>query len=107
MSFLDADDASLAEEVKVRLDEEPEAFAIPVSVWEIAMKQALGKIKQPRDLAKRVRDSDFRELPITFNHAIVAGRLPMIYRDPFDRMLVAQATTEGLMLVTRDLDIQK
>jgi PIN domain nuclease of toxin-antitoxin system len=102
-----SDDPLLDEEVKAQIDAEPEAYVSPVSVWEITMKQALGKIKQPADLPERVRDSGFRELPVTFNHAIVAGRLPMIHRDPFDRMLVAQAQTEALALVTRDPHIQK
>jgi PIN domain nuclease of toxin-antitoxin system len=77
----------------------------PVSaatLWEIAIKQALGKIAAPADLPERVRDSGFRELPIGFSHAIAAGRLPLIHRDPFDRMLVAQARCEDLTLVTRD-----
>ena len=49
----------------------------------------------------------FRELPVTHAHAIAAGRLPVHHRDPFDRMLVAQAKSEGLTLVTRDVDIQR
>ena len=47
-------------------------------------------------------DSGFRELPIDFTHTIAAGRLPLIHRDPFDRMLVAQARCEDLILVTRN-----
>jgi PIN domain nuclease of toxin-antitoxin system len=49
----------------------------------------------------------FRELAVTYAHAIVASRLPAHHRDPFDRMLVAQATVEGLTLVSRDADIQR
>ncbi len=71
-------------------------------VWEIAFKQALGKITGPADLPERVRDSGFRELPIGFAHAMAAGGLPLIHRDPFDRMLVAQARCEDLILVTSD-----
>jgi PIN domain nuclease of toxin-antitoxin system len=54
------------------------------------------------DLAERIRDSGFRELPISFEHAIAAGHNPRIHRDPFDRMLIAQARCEELTLVTRD-----
>jgi PIN domain nuclease of toxin-antitoxin system len=72
------------------------------TIWEIAIKQALGKITAPANLSERVRDCGFRELPIGFAHAIAAGRLPMIHRDPFDRMLVAQARCEDLILVTSD-----
>jgi len=101
------DDPTLSEEVKTLIDEEPEAYVSPATVWEVTIKHALGKIKQPPDLPERIRDSDFRELPIRFDHAIAAGRLPMIHRDPFDRMLVAQAQCDDLTLVTRDPRIQK
>lgn len=59
------------------------------------------------DLAERVRDMGFRELPITHAHALVARRLPVHHRDPFDRMLVAQATVEGMTVATRDSEILK
>ena len=97
-----ADDPGLPEEIKDRLDHEPDVRVSAATIWEIAIKQALGKISAPADLADRVRDSGFRELPIDFTHAIAAGRLPPIHRDPFDRMLVAQARCEDLTLVTRD-----
>jgi PIN domain nuclease of toxin-antitoxin system len=97
-----ADDPQLADEIKDRLDHEPDVRVSAATVWEIAIKQALGKITAPPDLLERVRDSGFRELPIGFPHAMAAGRLPMIHRDPFDRMLVAQARCEDLTLVTRD-----
>jgi PIN domain nuclease of toxin-antitoxin system len=77
-------------------------FLSPVSLWEITLKQAIGKLGGPADLAVRVRDMGFRGLPVTHAHAIAAGRLPPQHRDPFDRMLVAQAVTEGLTLVSRD-----
>ena len=97
-----ADDPSLTEEIKERLDREPDVYVSAATIWEVAIKQALGKISAPADVAERARDSGFRELPIGFAHAAAAGRLPMIHRDPFDRMLVAQARGEGLTLVTRD-----
>jgi antitoxin (DNA-binding transcriptional repressor) of toxin-antitoxin stability system len=73
----------------------------------IAAQQAAGKLGGPRDLAELVRDMGFRELPVTHAHAIEAGRLPVHHRDPFDRMLIAQARIEGLTLVTRDPDVQR
>jgi len=102
-----SDDPTLFEEIKTLIDEEPEAYVSPATLWEVTIKHALGKIKQPADLPERIRDSDFRELPIRFDHAIAAGRLPMIHRDPFDRMLVAQAHCDDLTLVTRDPRIQR
>jgi PIN domain nuclease of toxin-antitoxin system len=100
------DDPTLADDVKERLDHEPGVCVSAATIWEVVIKQAIGKLKEPADLPERVRDSGFRELPITSEHAIVAGRLPAIHRDPFDRMLVAQAQCEDLTLVTRDANVQ-
>jgi PIN domain nuclease of toxin-antitoxin system len=102
-----ADDVSLSDEVKSTLDNEPEVYVSAATVWEIAIKQAIGKIVQPTDLLEHIRVSGFRELDITSEHAMAAGRLPLIHRDPFDRMLVAQARCEGMTLVTRDPHCQK
>lgn len=101
------DDPTLSEDIKSLLDHEPDVFVSPVTVWEVTVEQAIGKLQEPIDLPERIRDSGFRELPVTFEHAIVAGRLPSIHRDPFDRMLVAQARCEDLTLATRDAAIQK
>ena len=101
------DDPTLADEVKDRLDLEPEVYISPATVWEVAIKQSIGKLRHPADLPKRIRDSGFSHLPITVDHGIAAGRLPLLHRDPFDRMLIAQAQLEGLTLVTRDEHIQK
>lgn len=102
-----ADAPELADEIKDRLDHEPDVRVSATTIWEIGIKQALGKITAPADLPERVRDSGFRELPISFAHAVAAGRLPMIHKDPFDRMLVAQARCEGLTLVTRDANCEQ
>jgi PIN domain nuclease of toxin-antitoxin system len=102
-----ADDVSLGEDMKTRLDHEPDVYLSSASIWEVAIKQAIGKLKEPYDLPERIRDSGFRHLPITAEHAIEAGRLPLIHRDPFDRMLVAQARCANLTLVTKDPGIQQ
>lgn len=102
-----ADDPTLSEDVKSRLDVEPDVYVSSATVWEIAIKQAIGKISQPADLPDVIRGSGFRELLISFEHAIAAGRLPLLHRDPFDRMLVAQANCENLTLATRDANCQK
>ncbi len=98
-------DATLGAEFLDRLRHDPDIFLSPVSLWEITIKQAAGRLAGPPDLAGRVRDMGFRELPVTHVHAIAAGRLPLHHRDPFDRMLVAQAATEGLTLASRDASI--
>jgi PIN domain nuclease of toxin-antitoxin system len=96
-----ADDPSLSDEIKARLDHEPDVYVSAVTIWEVAIKQAIGKL-EPADLPEQILRSGFRELPVGSRHALAAGRLPLIHRDPFDRMLVAQARCEDLMLVTRD-----
>ncbi|MDQ0367852.1 PIN domain nuclease of toxin-antitoxin system [Catenuloplanes indicus] len=95
-------DATLGEDILDRLRHDPDVYLSPVSLWEITIKQAIGKLTGPADLAERIRDAGFRELPVTYAHAIVAGRLPPHHRDPFDRMLIAQAAAEGLTLASRD-----
>lgn len=97
-----ADDPELSDELKETIDEEVDVFVSAATVWEVAIKQQIGKITAPMDLPERIRDSELPNLAITAGHAIAAARLPPIHRDPFDRMLVAQAQSEGLALVTRD-----
>ncbi|MBW3360812.1 type II toxin-antitoxin system VapC family toxin [Streptomyces microflavus] len=96
------DSDELSDQVKDLLDTEPSVHLSAVSAWEIAIKQSLGKLDGPDDLAERVRDSQFTSLPITAGHGVRAGRLPGLHRDPFDRILVAQAQIEGMTVVTRD-----
>jgi PIN domain nuclease of toxin-antitoxin system len=102
-----ADDPSLSAEIKDRLDHEPDIYVSSATVWEVTVKQAIGKLKEPADLPERIRNSGFRDLPVGSEHAIAAGRLPMIHRDPIDRMLIAQARCEDLTLVTRDSRCQQ
>jgi len=101
-----SDDPTLAAELKDRLDHEPDVYVSAATIWEVAIKQSIGKLK-PDDLPERVRDSGFRHVDITAEHGIAAARLPLLHRDPFDRMLIAQAKTEHLTLVTRDAEIAK
>jgi PIN domain nuclease of toxin-antitoxin system len=74
-----------------------------VSVWEASIKAALGKLDVPESLELAFNADGIEPLPIELRHAERAGALPPHHRDPFDRMLVAQAQLEGLTLVTRDL----
>lgn len=101
-----AADPRLGDDVKDLIRTEPDVFVSPVTTWEVAIKQAQGKLG-PANLPERVMGVDFRELPVRSSHAVVAGRLPPIHRDPFDRMLVAQAKCEGLTLATADTAIHK
>jgi PIN domain nuclease of toxin-antitoxin system len=72
------------------------------TAWEIAIKQALGKMTMDGNLEQEAREQGFAMLPITFPHAAETLTLPTIHRDPFDRMLVAQARVESLPLLTVD-----
>jgi PIN domain nuclease of toxin-antitoxin system len=73
-----------------------------VSVWEIRIKQALGKVRLPRGFRAALDAQQFTSLPVTAEHAHTMADLPSVHRDPFDRMLAAQARTESLVLVSRD-----
>lgn len=72
-----------------------------VSLWEIMIKQGKGRLELPLGFVDVLRE-DFGELPLTGAHVIAARDLPALHRDPFDRMLVGQALTEGLTIVTAD-----
>ena len=72
---------------------------------EIAIKRAEGMLEAPDDMDRIVEDEGFEKLPITLFHGEQAGSLPEIHRDPFDRMLIAQAQAEGLELLTKDSEI--
>lgn len=77
-------------------------YVSAASLWEIAVKAQLGKLRASLDAVFDVAADGFRELPIRGAHARAAGELPPHHKDPFDRMLVAQAQVEGLALVTVD-----
>ena len=73
-----------------------------VVIWEVAIKRRLGTLDAPSDLLVRLEEADVDLLPITARHADRVGTLPMHHQDPFDRLLVAQADTDGLTLVSAD-----
>ena len=80
-------------------------FYSAVSIWEVAIKYSLRRpdfTVDPQELKFNLDDSGFRELPIRCEHTFAIHDLPRIYRDPFDRLLVAQAIVEGLTLLTVD-----
>lgn len=83
-----------------------EVFVSAASAWEVATKHRLGKLPGAGplvvDFAREVRRQGFQPLPITLEHGQVAGQLPGPHRDPFDRMLVAQAREEKLAVVSND-----
>lgn len=83
-------------------DPRNQIFVSAASTWEIAIKISLGKLEAPDDMDSVVEDEGFSKLPISLYHGQLAGQLPPIHRDPFDRMLIAQAQSEGLILISAD-----
>lgn len=83
-------------------DPDNQAYFSAASVWEIAIKAALRRLPAKPDYAAAIRTDNFLPLDITVAHAEAAGALPLHHRDPFDRMLVAQAQLEGLVIVSHD-----
>ena len=79
-----------------------DVFLSAASVWEAAIKTAAGRLTTPAPLEHGAASAGLLELEISWAHARGAASLPPLHRDPFDRMLVAQARADGLVLVTRD-----
>jgi PIN domain nuclease of toxin-antitoxin system len=87
------------------LDPQNELLFSAASLWEIAIKRTLGREDfrvEPRVLRRGLLDNGYVELPITSQHAVSIDGLPPVHKDPFDRLLVAQALVEGVTLVTSD-----
>ena len=102
------DDPKLrAETRKTVTDPDHEIVVSAASIWEAAIKRAVGKLRfETPILLDTLRRGGLRVLPITAEHALAAGDLPRHHEDPFDRMLVAQAMAEGLTLITRDATLR-
>jgi PIN domain nuclease of toxin-antitoxin system len=92
----------LTAEARRAIAEADTVYVSAASAWEVAIKIGLGRLRPTRTVQEAASDSGFLELPVTFSHAERLTGLPPHHRDPFDRMLVAQAAVEELALVTRD-----
>ncbi|MEP7351804.1 MAG: type II toxin-antitoxin system VapC family toxin [Acidobacteriota bacterium] len=82
-------------------------YVSAASVWEASIKAARGKLTLHGDLTAQIEAHRFTPLAVTFAHAVAAGYLPLHHTDPFDRMLIAQARAESLVLVTADKQLRK
>lgn len=103
-----ADDRRLGPETRALIAKP----TVPVHVsaataWEIAVKRAMGKLDAPGDIEGWIADEGFFELPLGVAHAVESAALPWHHRDPFDRLLIAQARLEELALVARDDEIDR
>ena len=95
---------------KLLLDRHHELLFSAASLWEIAIKSTLGREDfqvEPRLLRRGLLDNGYVEVPITSQHAVSIDLLPPLHRDPFDRLLLAQALAEGLTLVTADAQLAR
>lgn len=91
-------------------DEANELVFSAVSLWEVAIKQQLGREDFRADarlLRRGLLDNGYTELPVTSAHAVALDLLPPLHKDPFDRMLIAQAVVEGIMLLTADANLAR
>ena len=97
------DHPSLSERAReVIADPDNTVYLSAIVIWEIRIKQAIGKLSLPDDFRKVLDEQQFTNLPITLDHAHALEALPLIHRDPFDRMLIVQAHVEGFTIVTHD-----
>lgn len=94
-----------AEARKLIDDSDNELLFSAASLWEVSIKRGLGRkdfTVDPRVLRRGLLDNGYSELPIGSDHVVEIDSLPAIHKDPFDRVLVAQATVEGITLLTTD-----
>lgn len=96
------DSAAMGPDCRELIEHADEAYFSAVTPWELGIKRALGKLTMPDGLAEVLELGGFVSLAISADHAEMASTLPTHHRDPFDRMLVAQAQLEALVLVTAD-----
>jgi PIN domain nuclease of toxin-antitoxin system len=93
---------------RLLLDDDNDLLFSAASLWEIAIKRTLGRADfkvEPRVLRRGLLDNGYVELPITGLHALGIDSLPPLHKDPFDRMLLAQAIAEGITLLTADAQL--
>ena len=106
-----ADDQRLSADAR-RLIQNPDnpRYFSAASLWEITLKRGLGRADfqaDPRLLRRGLLNNGYAELPVTSEHAIAVGDLPAIHKDPFDRLLLAQARIEGAILLTADDQLRR
>jgi PIN domain nuclease of toxin-antitoxin system len=97
---------SLSTAARGAIEAADEVYVSAASIWEIAIKARLGKIlADPDELVAAIAASGFIELPVLASHAAAVSRLALHHNDPFDRLLIAQAITEPLKLLTADAQL--
>lgn len=100
--WLDEKPMRVQKHVVRQIEEATRVFVSAVTAWELGIKESLGNLTLARPVSEFIRVHGLIELPITIHHAEAIRSLPLHHKDPFDRLLVAQAKVEGLVLVTAD-----
>ena len=101
------DARALSRDARRLIERADELHVSSVSLWEASIKVGLGKLELDMDdLEARLNDAHVFSLPVTWEHAKQVRRLPMLHRDPFDRMLIAQALSEPLHLLTHNVQLR-
>lgn len=104
------DHSKLTKKIKMIIEDADERYVSSASIWEIAIKKGLGKLDYNNEidnLADAIEKSGFVELSLTAKHAAAVCHLEPIHRDPFDRILIAQAISEPLFFLTSDSHLEK
>ena len=102
-----ADDAALGEQARAAIaDERTTVYVSAATAWEIELKRTKGKLEVRGDVIDWIEQNAFLALPIDAAHAVAGAKLPPHHRDPFDRVLIAQAQLEKLALVTADARVR-
>jgi PIN domain nuclease of toxin-antitoxin system len=95
--------ARLTPSARALIDSASEVYVSSASIWEIAIKHRLGKIEEdPEEIVEKMEQAGLHGLLVDMRHAVASGKLTLLHRDPFDRLLVAQAITEPMRLLTAD-----
>lgn len=106
LAWFAEDDPKLSDEMRSVLeDDDNQLFFSSASIWELTIKRALNRNGfniEPRILYRALLDNGFGELPVNSRHAFALEMLPPLHKDPFDRILLAQAISEGMLLLTSD-----
>jgi len=98
-----ANDATLSQTArKIIANPDNLIFISAASVWEIAIKKQIGKLNVPDNLEAQIEQEDFQAIPINISHAAYIEKLPLHHKDPFDRIIIAQAICEKMKIITRD-----
>ena len=102
------DDKRLSKAAKAKIIHASDVYISAASIWEMTIKVKLKKLKADmKQVVKAIDESGFTELPISVEHALATSNLPDLHRDLFDRILVAQAITEPLILLTADAQLKE